>query len=369
MELYAEGTQTVDLFIDDGVRQTELGNTVLEHTANLVQCLEDMYLVAVLGGIAGKCQTRRTTTYDCNLLSLSSFRLRSFFFERSGLSIGIVRAETLQIADGYCRVPHLEVDTVRLALFLLRAHTAADSRERRTLFDHSRCAKHVAALQFLDETGDVDVHRTALYATRVLAVEAAVALRDSLLERQTLVHLFPQALHAHFGAELRHLHARNSHALFGRACEGLYGAKDDVGLFSLSSFELRSFFFERSVLITLHRLCFFRLVALHAAQHLVPVHAVGVELRTIDADELRLAAYRHAAGTAHTRAIDHDGVEGCLGGDVVFLGRQGDELHHDCRTDGDALVHFLAVDHLLHAYGHDAFLSGGTVVGHDNHLV
>ena len=64
MELYTEGAQAVDLFVHDGVRQTELGDAVFEHTADLVEGLEDMHFVTVFGGIAGKRQSGRTTTND-----------------------------------------------------------------------------------------------------------------------------------------------------------------------------------------------------------------------------------------------------------------------------------------------------------------
>ena len=66
MELYAERTQTVYLDIHDAVGQTELRNTVFEHTAYLMQRLKHMHLVAVLGHIAGKGQACRTGTHYRN---------------------------------------------------------------------------------------------------------------------------------------------------------------------------------------------------------------------------------------------------------------------------------------------------------------
>ena len=96
---------------------------------------------------------------------------------------------------------------------------------------------------------------------------------------------------------------------------------------------------------------------------------MGIELGTIDADELGLAVHGDAARAAHTRSIYHDGVEAGFGGDIVFPGRERDELHHDRRTDGDTLIHFLTLDNLLHAEGNDAFLSHRTVVRHQDHLV
>ena len=67
MKLYAQRTQAIDLDIYDAVRQTELRNTVFEHTTYLVQRFKDMYLIAELSHITGKRQTGRTGTNDCNL--------------------------------------------------------------------------------------------------------------------------------------------------------------------------------------------------------------------------------------------------------------------------------------------------------------
>ena len=46
--------QTVYLEVDDGVGQTELGDAILEHAANLVECLKDGDIVAALDHIASK---------------------------------------------------------------------------------------------------------------------------------------------------------------------------------------------------------------------------------------------------------------------------------------------------------------------------
>ena len=96
---------------------------------------------------------------------------------------------------------------------------------------------------------------------------------------------------------------------------------------------------------------------------------MGIKLRTIHADELRFAAYRHAARAAHTCAVHHDGVQTGFSRNIVFLGGQCHKLHHDSRTDSDALVHFLALYHLLHAHGHQSLLSQRTIVGHNDQFI
>ena len=56
------------------------------------------------------------------------------------------------------------------------------------------------------------------------------------------------------------------------------------------------------------------------AQHFVEVHLMSVELGTIDAHEACLATNGDAAGTTHTRTVNHDGVQGYISGNFVFLG-------------------------------------------------
>ena len=64
MELYAQGAQTVNLFVHDSVRQTELGYAVFEHAAYLVERLEDMHFVAVFGSVSGESQSGRTGAHN-----------------------------------------------------------------------------------------------------------------------------------------------------------------------------------------------------------------------------------------------------------------------------------------------------------------
>ena len=84
---------------------------------------------------------------------------------------------------------------------------------------------------------------------------------------------------------------------------------------------------------------------------------MGIELRAIDADELGLTAYRDTARAAHTGTIDHDCIEAGFGRNVILGGCEGDELHHDSRTDRDTLIDLLAVNDLLHTYGDDSLLT------------
>ena len=123
------------------------------------------------------------------------------------------------------------------------------------------------------------------------------------------------------------------------------------------------------LLVVCQLLLLLALEGAHALEHLVPVDQCAVELGTVDADELRLTANRQTAGTTHARTIDHDGVQRHLAGNVMLLGREVRELHHDWRTDGKHLVNVLLLEELLHADGHHALLAVAAVVGHDDDLV
>ena len=96
---------------------------------------------------------------------------------------------------------------------------------------------------------------------------------------------------------------------------------------------------------------------------------MSIELGSIDADELGFATYGNTARAAHTGSIDHDGVERSFRRDIVFGSCQGDELHHDCRSDSDTFVNGLAVDDLFDPYCNYTLLTGRTVIGHDDHFV
>ena len=94
-----------------------------------------------------------------------------------------------------------------------------------------------------------------------------------------------------------------------------------------------------------------------------------IELGSINADELGFATYGNTARAAHSGSIDHDGVERSFRRDIVFGSCQGDELHHDCRSDSDAFVYRLAVDHFFDTYGHDALFAHRAIVSHDDKFI
>ena len=70
MKFHAERTEIVELVVDHGIGQAELGNTVFEHTAYFVQRLENFYLEAAACHFAGKRQAGRPRAGNGNLYAV-----------------------------------------------------------------------------------------------------------------------------------------------------------------------------------------------------------------------------------------------------------------------------------------------------------
>ena len=118
-----------------------------------------------------------------------------------------------------------------------------------------------------------------------------------------------------------------------------------------------------------HLLALYVLEGSHALEHLVPVYLGTVKLRTVDADKLGLSADSQTAGTAHTGTVHHDSIERYISREIVFLGQETAELHHDRRTDGEYLVDMLLIDELFDTHGNNTFLAVAAVVGHDDEFI
>ena len=148
MELHAHLAEIVYLNIDNLIGQTEFGNTILQHSANFVKCLEYMYVKAVLGHFASETQTGRTRTDNRYFDAVLRCHIRqcdtiAFTF--------IIGGETLKITYGHSRFVHLEMDTFAFTLFLLGAYAATYGGQSRGLFQHLGCSEEFAALYILDE--------------------------------------------------------------------------------------------------------------------------------------------------------------------------------------------------------------------------
>ena len=108
-----------------------------------------------------------------------------------------------------------------------------------------------------------------------------------------------------------------------------------------------------------------------AAGELVEVDVVGVELGTVDAGELGLAADRHAAAAAHAGAVDHEGVQGDGRGDPIGTREIGHGLHHGHRADSVDRLRPRAVrgvEQALERRRDEAGLAEGAVFGGQQQL-
>ncbi len=122
--------EAVDLLLDDGLGQTELGDAVHQHAACDVQGLVDCDLIAQLGKVACGGQAGRACADDGDLVAV---RLR-----HDGCSVDIftvpVGHEALQTANANGLVLDA-AGTLALALALLRADAAADGGQGRGTID------------------------------------------------------------------------------------------------------------------------------------------------------------------------------------------------------------------------------------------
>ena len=90
-----------------------------------------------------------------------------------------------------------------------------------------------------------------------------------------------------------------------------------------------------------------------AAVHcFVEIYQMSVEIGTVNTCEFSLAANSQTATATHTGTIDHDGVHGNGGLDIVLLGQLRNKLHHYQRADSDNFVVLVAfLDQSLQCIG------------------
>ena len=158
--------------------QSELRNAVYQHTANLVQRLENLHLIPGASQVAGTGQSRRTRAYHSHLaLILGRFLGRLL---GRGIGNGPVAHKAFELA--YAHRLALDAQHARtLALGLLRTHTAAHSRQTRVLSYDAGGSGNIALAQGFDKLRNLQIHRAPLYAARVLAVQTAFRLGARLL--------------------------------------------------------------------------------------------------------------------------------------------------------------------------------------------
>ncbi len=180
LKLDAHRLKAIDLALDNGLGQTELGDAVDQHAAAGEERLEDGDVKAVAGQLAGAGDAGGAGAHDGDLLAVLGLH------DGGGGKLGLVAHKALQLADGH-RLALLAANALALALVLLRAHAAADGGQHGLLADDVQGAAVVLGANLLDELGDVDVDGTALDAEGALAVHATLGLCQSHLLGEALV--------------------------------------------------------------------------------------------------------------------------------------------------------------------------------------
>ena len=203
--------ETVNLALDDGLRQAELGDAVDEDATAGEERLEDGDLEAVAGELAGAGDAGGAGADDGDLLAVLGLH------DGLGGELGLVADEALELADSN-GLALLAADALALALVLLRADAAADGGEHGLLADDVQGAAVVLRANLLDELRDVDVDRAALDAERALAVHAALGLGqrhllgEALIDRTEIAGALGGRLLVVLGA--RGLHVRDKTTIY-----------------------------------------------------------------------------------------------------------------------------------------------------------
>ena len=138
--------------------------------------LENGHLVAHFRQIAGAGQACGAGTDHSHLLAVGFLRFSGY----KAVLPGPVGHKALQLADGD-RLALDSADALALALALLGAHAAADSRKGAGLGDGGGRLGELSLLHLVDELGNVDGNGTTLDTLGILTVDAAGGLSLGLL--------------------------------------------------------------------------------------------------------------------------------------------------------------------------------------------
>ena len=176
LELDSKVLEGLDFLADDTVfRKTELGNAVLQHSADLMEHFEDVHLESGLGKVGGAGKARRAAADYGDLLAVGRLAL----VEPHAVLARPVGHEALELADSYGLTLVAEY-TFAFALCFLGAYAAADCGQRAVLCDNFGSLGEIAVLHLLYEIGNLDVDRARTHAHRLLAMQAAARFEHSL---------------------------------------------------------------------------------------------------------------------------------------------------------------------------------------------
>ena len=203
----------IDLDLDDLLGKAELRDPVHEHTAALVKGFKNRHVIALLAQVSSAGEPGGAGTHNRYPVSVGGRDLHRVLMPPG---IVMVRHIALQAADGDA-LAFLAADAHAFALLLLRADTAADSRERvggrQDLIGGFQIPFH----DLLDEGRDPDGDRTADHAEGMPAVETAVCLGSGQLVGISEGD-FVKILYTDSRILLRHFVLGQSHISHGLSC-------------------------------------------------------------------------------------------------------------------------------------------------------
>jgi len=169
LDLDAHLLEIIDFGCHNCLGQTKFRDTVSQDTARFMERLEDGDFVAEKGEVGRDGQPGRAGADDGDFLA---GRWSQFGNHGSAMFSFPVGHESFKIADGDRSVFFGE-NTDLLALFFLRADTAANGGQGIGLFDLSGRPREITFHNQGNKSGDIDLDRTAGYAHRFLAFETS----------------------------------------------------------------------------------------------------------------------------------------------------------------------------------------------------
>lgn len=388
IDLDAHGAEAFELGLNDCFWEAEFWDSVNEDAAAFMEGFEEDDVMAGAADVCGDGDSGGAGADDGDLLAGGGC---DGWRGMGVMEAAPVGAEAFDAADGdglgdiFQGAAH---GTIFLALFFLGADAAADGWEEGRFAEDVQGICELSLGGFCQEIWDTDRDGATLDAGGIFTLEATggfdLGLFGAVAEGDFghIVASFMRVLFRHWLWGEGHFFLRcHNFSVWGIGRRGgiswgwvfcwfhrmvsagwgwgrVVGEGGILGLFEafFEGLQVEAAFFVGEAFLWLE--------GGEALDHLVEIDLMAIEFGAVDADELGLAADGDAATAAHTGAIDHDGIEGDDGFDVVGLGGIGAELHHEWGSDGDDEVWgWCLFTAFAEGLGDEGFSAEGAVVG------
>src|SRR5208337_2786898 len=145
-EFNAHLAHVVELLANDLLGQAKLGNTVDQHSAQLVKCLEDSHFVTLLNQVPGDGEARRAAADDCYFFS----GRRNVGQNVRAHALLVIGDKALQIANAE-RLHFFRQQTLAFAVILLRADSSGNGGQHVIFANLGGGAEKISCDNQLDE--------------------------------------------------------------------------------------------------------------------------------------------------------------------------------------------------------------------------